>query len=284
MAGQDDLGALLEEELDGRDGCADAGVVGDLLGVVERHVEVGAQEHLLPPEIRLPEGAHAPLGRHPCWLLHPKTTPRNKRRQTTAREKPAGGGSGHGEGRSGDGEPTHRGRTGSNRRRSGRGGSERENAASVGRKEGWMDVATQAGFLYSGDGVASGGERIFGGFAVGVVADMWGQGRRDRVAAGGHGLGGVVWVWLGAGVRMVVLGPRIADGRPGFDGFGAVGRKGVEGSGKLWCVRGNADTGGSSSCATCQRDLWVHRRWWWGSAPNKLVVKYNFDSTPTIDF
>jgi len=64
VAGEDDLGALLEEELDGGDGRADASVVGDLLGVVERHVEVGAHEHLLPLQIRLPEGAHAPLGRH----------------------------------------------------------------------------------------------------------------------------------------------------------------------------------------------------------------------------
>lgn len=64
VAGEDDLGALLEEELDGGDGGADAGVVGDLLGIVERDVEVGAHEHLLPLQIRLAEGAHAPLRRH----------------------------------------------------------------------------------------------------------------------------------------------------------------------------------------------------------------------------
>jgi hypothetical protein len=28
---------LLVEVLDGHDGCADAGVIGDLLGIVERH-------------------------------------------------------------------------------------------------------------------------------------------------------------------------------------------------------------------------------------------------------
>lgn len=65
MAGQDDLGALLHQELDGGDGRADAVVVGDLLAVVQRHVEVGAEEHFLPLQIRLRQGAHAPLGRHP---------------------------------------------------------------------------------------------------------------------------------------------------------------------------------------------------------------------------
>jgi hypothetical protein len=64
VASEDDLGALLEEELDGGDGGADAGVIGDLLGVVERDVEVGAHEHLLPLQIRLPKGTDAPLGRH----------------------------------------------------------------------------------------------------------------------------------------------------------------------------------------------------------------------------
>jgi hypothetical protein len=78
VAGEDDLGALPEEELDGGDGGTDAGVVGDLLGVVERHVEVGADEHLLPLQIRLPEGAHAPLGRHPC-AKKPKQTPAMRR-------------------------------------------------------------------------------------------------------------------------------------------------------------------------------------------------------------
>ena len=72
VAGEDDLGALLEEELDGGDGGADAGVIGDLLGVVERDVEVGAHEHLLPLQIRLAECADAPLGRHitPCTQQH----------------------------------------------------------------------------------------------------------------------------------------------------------------------------------------------------------------------
>jgi hypothetical protein len=64
MAGHDDLGALLVEE---------------------RHVEVDVQEHHLPPEIRLPDGAHAPRGLDPCIPKQnrqcpPVTTPQ---RQTT---------------------------------------------------------------------------------------------------------------------------------------------------------------------------------------------------------
>ena len=81
VAGEDDLGALLEEELDGGDGGADAGVIGDLLGVVERDVEVSAHEHLLPLQIRLAECADAPLGRH-ITPLHapppPDPTPRER--------------------------------------------------------------------------------------------------------------------------------------------------------------------------------------------------------------
>lgn len=83
VAGEDDLGALLEEELDGGDGGADAGVIGDLLGIIKRDVEVGAHEHLLPLQIRLAEGAHAPLRRHlslPCTHAPPPVpTPRQAR-------------------------------------------------------------------------------------------------------------------------------------------------------------------------------------------------------------
>lgn len=48
MAAEDDLGPIAYEMLDGGDGGADAGVVGNVLTVVEGHVEVGAQEHALP--------------------------------------------------------------------------------------------------------------------------------------------------------------------------------------------------------------------------------------------
>lgn len=51
MAGEDDLGTVLDKVLDGGDGGADTGVVGDVLVVVERDVEVGAHEHALPLEV-----------------------------------------------------------------------------------------------------------------------------------------------------------------------------------------------------------------------------------------
>lgn len=62
MAGEDDLGAVGEEVLDGGDGGADAGVVGDVLVVVERHVEVGPHEHALALEVGGGEVADALLG------------------------------------------------------------------------------------------------------------------------------------------------------------------------------------------------------------------------------
>lgn len=62
MTGEDDPGAIVNEVLDGWDGGADAGVVGDVLAVVEGHVEVGAQEHAFPLEVRCGEIAHALLG------------------------------------------------------------------------------------------------------------------------------------------------------------------------------------------------------------------------------
>ena len=62
MAGEDDLGAVAEEVLDGGDGGADAGVVGDVLVVVERHVEVGPHEHALALEVGGGEVPDALLG------------------------------------------------------------------------------------------------------------------------------------------------------------------------------------------------------------------------------
>lgn len=115
VTGEDDLGALLEEELDGGDGGADAGVIGDLLGVVERDVEVGAHEHLLPLQIRLAEGSHAPLGRH------------HSPARSSTRPDAAGGEGGQSDSDSddkstrrpdgdGSGDSPRVGRTGSNRR------------------------------------------------------------------------------------------------------------------------------------------------------------------------
>ena len=62
MAGEDDPGAVANEVLDGWDGGADAGVIGDVLAVVEGNVEVGAHEHAFPLEVRCGEIAHALLG------------------------------------------------------------------------------------------------------------------------------------------------------------------------------------------------------------------------------
>jgi hypothetical protein len=42
VAAEDDLGPVAYEVLDGGDGGADAGVVGNVVAVVEGHVEVGA--------------------------------------------------------------------------------------------------------------------------------------------------------------------------------------------------------------------------------------------------
>jgi hypothetical protein len=42
VAAEDDLGPVAYEVLDGGDGGVDAGVIGNVLAVVERHVEVGA--------------------------------------------------------------------------------------------------------------------------------------------------------------------------------------------------------------------------------------------------
>jgi hypothetical protein len=62
VAGEDDLGAVADEVLDGGDGSANTGVVGDVLVVVERHVEVRAHQDALPLELGGAEVPHALLG------------------------------------------------------------------------------------------------------------------------------------------------------------------------------------------------------------------------------
>lgn len=62
MAGEDDSGAILDQVLDGGDGGADPGVIGDVLVVVERHIKVGPHEHLLPLQGGAGQVAHALLG------------------------------------------------------------------------------------------------------------------------------------------------------------------------------------------------------------------------------
>ena len=56
MGGDEDLGAVLHEVLEGGDGGADAGVIGDH-AVLEGDVEVAAHEHSLALEIVLLEVA-----------------------------------------------------------------------------------------------------------------------------------------------------------------------------------------------------------------------------------
>mmetsp|Transcript_13005 Transcript_13005/g.22029 ORF Transcript_13005/g.22029 Transcript_13005/m.22029 type:complete len:479 (+) Transcript_13005:86-1522(+) len=55
VGGDQDLGAVVDEVLDGRDGTTDAGVVGDVLGLVHGHVEVATHEHALALELSLTE-------------------------------------------------------------------------------------------------------------------------------------------------------------------------------------------------------------------------------------
>lgn len=64
MTAQDHLGPVLHQILDRGHRGADPGVVGDLLVLVQGHVEIHAHEHPLPLEIRLLEIAHALLHRH----------------------------------------------------------------------------------------------------------------------------------------------------------------------------------------------------------------------------
>ncbi len=50
---EDDLGAFVHGPVDRREGGADAGVVGDLVSLVERDVEVGADDHALVAQIHV---------------------------------------------------------------------------------------------------------------------------------------------------------------------------------------------------------------------------------------
>ena len=76
VTGEDDPCAVVNEVLDGWDGGADAGVVGDVLVVVQGHIEIGTEEHFLPLQIRLRQVANALLGRHS--LLKPAPDPIQK--------------------------------------------------------------------------------------------------------------------------------------------------------------------------------------------------------------
>ena len=63
VGGQQHLGALAHQVLDGRHGSADARVVRDPVGALfDRHVQVHADEHTLALQVRLSEVAHGLLG------------------------------------------------------------------------------------------------------------------------------------------------------------------------------------------------------------------------------
>ena len=80
-----DLGGVpLEQEVEGRQRGADAGVVGDV-AVLERHVEVGADEHGLPRDRRVADRAREPRHlRTPRRLRRPAASGRSSRRDRRA--------------------------------------------------------------------------------------------------------------------------------------------------------------------------------------------------------
>lgn len=83
VAAKDDLGPVANEVFDGGDGGYDSGVVGDVLAGVEGHIEVGAQEHALPLEVRGCQVAHALL-RHRRHGAR-QAAPRRRRGRSTPR-------------------------------------------------------------------------------------------------------------------------------------------------------------------------------------------------------
>lgn len=48
VAGEDDFSTIINQVLDGGDGGTDPGVISDYLAVVQRHVQIGPHEDLLP--------------------------------------------------------------------------------------------------------------------------------------------------------------------------------------------------------------------------------------------
>lgn len=68
MSGEDDLSTFLHQKLDGGNGGSDSSVVGNILIVVERYIEISSDEYLLPlqisrsqiPNALLRHGDHSP--------------------------------------------------------------------------------------------------------------------------------------------------------------------------------------------------------------------------------
>ena len=61
MAREDDARAVVAEVLDGGNGSSDPSIIGDLLVLVERNVEVDSDEHFLSSEISFLEISDASL-------------------------------------------------------------------------------------------------------------------------------------------------------------------------------------------------------------------------------
>ena len=61
MGREDHLGALADQIVDGGQGCADAGVVGDRTGIVQGHVEVNPHENAFAAEVGAGEAGQGTL-------------------------------------------------------------------------------------------------------------------------------------------------------------------------------------------------------------------------------
>lgn len=79
MTAEDDPCAVLDQVLDRGDGGADAGVVGDFLVIIKRHVEIDSHEYLLPHKIVSLEISHALLRHFKVRILDQNDHRRGKR-------------------------------------------------------------------------------------------------------------------------------------------------------------------------------------------------------------
>lgn len=64
MTAENDFSPIADQVLDGGQGGADSGVVGDVKVVVQRDVQIDPYEHPLALQLRLLQSSNTPLGRH----------------------------------------------------------------------------------------------------------------------------------------------------------------------------------------------------------------------------
>jgi hypothetical protein len=64
MVGKDDFGSILDEVFDGRHGGLNARIINDDQLVIQRHIEIGTDEHTFTLELCLTEIAHILLLGH----------------------------------------------------------------------------------------------------------------------------------------------------------------------------------------------------------------------------